>query len=257
MTKLMEGKAGLVTASGSGIGRASAMTLAKEGAKVMVSDVDEDAGNETVRLIKEAGGEARFFNCDVTNEEQVKALVDETVSVFGKLDFAHNNAGVSLTQGKIGEMDSDGMDKTLKITLYGTLYSMKHEVNAMMKNGGGVIINTASGTGLEGAPNMAPYTASKFGIVGLTKSVALEYGKQGIRVNAIAPGSTLTPALKRWAENAPDQYEAVLEGLPSGQMATPQDQANAVLMLCSDLSNQINGVVLPVDGGFVAGKMQQ
>lgn len=257
MVLSMVGKGGLVTGAGSGIGRASAFALANEGAKVMVSDINEEAGNETVKMIEQNGGEAKFFKCDVTDESQVKALVDETVSVFGKLDFAHNNAGMSFTQGKIGDTDSSGMDKTLKVTLYSTFYCIKHEVNVMAKSGGGAIVNTASGTGLEGVPNMSPYTMAKFGVVGLTKSTALEYGKQGIRVNAIAPGSTLTPALKGWAKDAPEQYEAVLRSIPSGKMAEPEDQANAVLFLCSDLAQQVNGIVVPVDGGFVAGKLQQ
>lgn len=256
MTKLMKDKSGLVTAAGSGIGRASAIALAKAGAKVMVSDVNEDAVKETVRLIEEFGGEAKYFMCDVSDEKQVKALVDETVAKFGKLDFAHNNAGINIGQTKIGEMDSAAWDKTLQVTLYGTFYSIKHQVNAMIKTGGGAIVNTASGAGIEGSPNMAPYTASKFGIVGLTKSVALEYGQQGIRVNAIAPGATITPAIEGWAKSSPDQYNAVLQGLPSGSMSTPEDQGNAVMFLCSDLSTQISGVTIPVDGGFTAGKMQ-
>lgn len=152
-------------------------------------------------------------------------------------------------------MDSAAWDKTLQVTLYGTFYSIKHQVNAMLKMGGGTIVNTASGAGIEGSPNMAPYTASKFAIVGLTKSVALEYGQQNIRINAIAPGATLTPAIEGWEKMSPDQYNAVLSGMPSGAMSTAEDQGNAVLFLCSDLSSQISGVTLPVDGGFTAGKM--
>lgn len=257
MEKLMEGKAGLVTAAGSGIGRASAVALANAGAKVMVSDVSEETGKETVKLITDNGGEARFFKCDVSDEKQVIALVDETVSAFGKLDFAHNNAGINAGQKKIGELDSGDWDKTLKVNLYGAFYSIKHEINAMIKTGGGAIVNTASGAGLEGSPNMAPYTASKHAIVGLTKSVSLEYGQQGIRINSIAPGATLTPAIEKWAKSSPEQYNAVLASLPSGQMSTAEDQGNAVLFLCSRLAQQISGVTLPVDGGFVAGKMQQ
>lgn len=254
---LMDGKAGLVTAAGSGIGRSSAITLAKHGAKVMVSDISEDAGNETVKMIRDAGGVAEFFYCDVTDETQVKALIEETVNKFGKLDFAHNNAGGSFQRGRIGDADSDDWDKTVKITLYSTFYSIKHEVNVMLKNGGGTIVNTISGAGIEGVPNMAGYVASKHGISGLTKSIALEYGQENIRVNAIAPGSTLTPAIEGWAKVAPDQYQAVLDSLPSGEMAMPEDQANAVLFLCSDLARQVNGVILPVDGGFTAGKIQK
>lgn len=257
MAQLMDGKSGLVTAAGSGIGRASALALAEAGAQVMVSDINEEAGKETVRMIQEKGGTAEFFYCDASDESQVKALVDQTVSSFGKLDFAHNNAGVNLYQGRIGEADSEAWDKTLKITLYSTFYGMKHQVNAMVKNGGGSIVNTASGAGVEGVPNMPAYTAAKFAIVGITKSAALEYGGEGIRVNAIAPGATLTPAIEGWAQTAPDQFKAVQASIPSGQLAAPEDQGNAVLFLCSHLAKQINGVVLPVDGGFVAGKLQK
>lgn len=256
MTKLLQGKSGLVTAAGAGIGRASAISLAKAGAKVMVSDISVRSGQETVKIIKENGGQAQFFKCDVSDEEQVKALVDETVSIFGKLDFAHNNAGINAGQVKIGEMDSKDWDKTLKVTLYGTFYSIKHEVNAMIKTGGGSIINSASAAGIEGSPNMAPYTASKHAIVGLTKSVALEYGKQGIRINSIAPGATFTPAIERWAEDHPEQYKGTLESIPSGEMATAEDQGNVVMFLCSDLAKNINGVTMPIDGGYTAGKLE-
>ncbi len=256
MTKLLDGKAGLVTAAGSGIGRASAISLAKSGAKVMVSDISVEGGQETVKTIKGNGGEAQFFQCDVSDEEQVKALVDETVSAFGKLDFAHNNAGINAGQVKIGEMDSDDWDKTIKVNLYGTFYSIKHEVNAMIKTGGGSIVNSVSVAGVEGSPNMAPYTASKHGVVGLTKSVALEYGKQNIRINSIAPGATKTPAIEGWSEDHPEQYQGVLESLPAGEMATTEDQGNVVMFLCSDLAKQISGVTIPVDGGYTAGKLQ-
>lgn len=253
----MEGKSGLITAAGSGIGRASALAFANAGAKVIVSDVNEVAGNETVEIIKDNGGEATFFKCDVADEAQVKQLVDITVSTYGQLDFAHNNAGLSFSQGRIGDTDYGDWQKTIKLTLDSVFLGMKYQVKAMAKTGGGAIVNTASGTGLEGAPNMSPYTAAKFGVVGLTKSVALEYGKDNIRINAIAPGATLTPALEGWAKSAPDQYEAVLHTIPLGKMASPEDQANAAMFLCSNLATQISGVVLPVDGAFVAGKMQQ
>src|SRR5690625_4103057 len=202
------------------------------------------------------GGDAKHFMCDAGDERQVTALVDEPVAKSAELDFARNTGGVNIGQTKIGEMGSSAWDKTLQVTLYGIFYSIKHQVNAMIKTGGGAIVNTASGAGIEGSPNMAAYTASKFGIVGLTKSVALEYGQQGIRINAIAPGATITPAIEGWAKSSPDQYNAVLQGLPSGAMSTPEDQGNAVMFLCSDLSTQISGVTIPVDGGFTAGKMQ-
>lgn len=257
MTQLLKDKAGLVTAAGSGIGRASAIALANAGGKVMVSDINEEAGEETVKMIRENGGDAQFFKCDVSDEEQVIALVNQTVNAFGKLDFAHNNAGINAGQVKIGEMETSDWDKTIQINLYGVFYCIKHQVNAMLKTGGGSIVNSASGAGLEGSPNMAAYIASKHGVVGLTKSVALEYGKQNIRINSIAPGATITPAIEGWAESQPEQYKGVLKSIPSGEMATPEDQGNAVMFLCSDLARQISGVTLPVDGGYTAGKLQQ
>ena len=257
MTGMMEGKAGLVTGSGSGIGRATALALAKQGAKVMVSDVSEAAGLETVKMIEELGGEAAFLACDVSKEDQVIALVDKTVETFGQLDFAHNNAGINKGLVPIGEMESKDWDITMQVNLYGTFYCIKHEVNAMIKTGGGAIVNTASGAGIEGSPNMAPYIASKHAINGLTKAVALEYGQQGITINSIAPGATITPAIESWSKSNPEQFAGVLKSLPAGKMSTAEDQANAVVFLCSDLAKSISGVTLAVDGGFTAGKMQQ
>ncbi|REB04779.1 SDR family NAD(P)-dependent oxidoreductase [Sporosarcina sp. BI001-red] len=257
MVGIMEGKAGLVTASGSGIGRASAVALAKAGAKVMVSDVNVEAGQETVQIIKDNGGEAVFLKCDVSDEEQVIALVNKTVETFGKLDFAHNNAGINKGLVPIGELDSTDWDITLKVNLYGTFYCIKHQINAMLKTGGGAIVNTASSAGIEGSPNMAPYTASKHAIAGITKSVALEYGQKGITINSIAPGATITPAIEYWSKTSPEQYQGVLNSLPAGKMTTAEDQANAVVFLCSDLASSISGVTLAVDGGYTAGKMQQ
>lgn len=254
---MMEGKAGLVTGAGSGIGRAAAIALAKEGAKVMVSDVSDEAGKETVKMIQNNGGEAAFFNCNVANEEQVIGLVNQTVETFGKLDFALNNAGINKGQKPIGELETNDWDVTVQVNLYGTYYCIKHEINAMLKTGGGAIVNTASGAGLEGSPNMAPYTATKHAIVGLTKSVALEYGQKGITINSIAPGATITPAIESWSQTQPEQYQAVLDSLPQGRMSTAEDQANAVVFLCSEMARSISGVTLAVDGGYTAGKMQQ
>lgn len=251
----MENKAGYVTGAGSGIGRASALAMAENGAKVVVSDINEEAANETIRLIKDAGGEASFFYCDVMDETQVKGLIDYTVETYGKLDFAHNNAGFSFTQQKIGDTAFEDWDKTIKLTLYSTFYCMKYAVNAMVKNGGGAIVNTVSTAGIEGVANMPGYVAAKHGITGLTKSAALEYGKDNIRVNGIAPGSTLTPAIEKWKEMAPEQFEKVLASIPSGEIALPEDQGNAAMFLCSNIAGKISGVVLPVDSGYAAGKM--
>lgn len=256
MDQLMKGKAGLVTGAGSGIGRGSALAFAKAGASVVVSDVDEQKGLETVAMIQKAGGEAFFFLCNVAKEEEVIALIHETVATYGKLDFAHNNAGIGAVNTPIANVETADWDRVIQVNLYGTYYAIKHEVIAMLKTGGGAIVNTSSGAGLEGVPNMAAYVASKFGINGITKSTALEYGKHGIRVNSICPGTTLVPTLEGWFAADPEKAKAFLAGIPSGQLSTPEDQGNAAVFLCSDLAKQISGVMLPVDGGFMAGKLQ-
>lgn len=256
MTKLMEGKAGLVTGAGSGIGRASALAFAKQGAKVIVSDISEEAGLETVNLIREAGGEAEFFKCDVTDEAQVKAMVDQTVSTYGKLDFAHNNAGFNGQFVPIGEMETSTWDRVIQINLYSTFYCIKHQVNAMLETGGGAIVNTASGAGLIGIANNTPYVAAKFGVVGMTRSAAMDYAKKGIRVNAIAPGSTMTPMMANAFEQNPgsDFEMSIKAGIPMGVLAEPEDQANAVVWLCSEQARMVTGITMPVDGGYLAGK---
>ncbi|MET3941917.1 NAD(P)-dependent dehydrogenase (short-subunit alcohol dehydrogenase family) [Paenibacillus sp. PvP094] len=255
--KLMEGKAGLVTGAGSGIGQATAIAFAREGAKVIVSDINEENGNETVKLIKEAGGKAEFFKCDISDEEQVKTLVYTTVSTYGKLDFAHNNAGYNGKFVPLGEIESSTWDQVMKINLYGTFYCMKHEINAMLQTGGGAIVNTASGAGVIGVANNGPYNAVKFGIVGLTRNAAMDYGTKGIRVNALAPGATMSPMMKNAFEQnsgTTEFEENVLAGIPMGKLAEPEDQGNAVVWLCSEQARMITGITLPVDGGYLAGK---
>ena len=254
---MMIGKHGLVTGAGSGIGRASAMAFAREGAFVMVSDVNEEAGRETVRLIEEFGGTSDFFPCNVAVEEEVKALVQATVERFGRLDFAHNNAGIGVKTAPIAESETESFDRCIQVNLYGTYYAMKYEVQEMLKTGGGAIVNTASTAGLEGAPNLSGYSASKWAVNGLTKTVALEVGQQNIRVNSICPGMTLTPAVEHWFKEVPEQAEAFKASLPLGRVATPEEQANAAVYLCSDMAAYVNGVTLAIDGGGVAGKMDK
>jgi NAD(P)-dependent dehydrogenase (short-subunit alcohol dehydrogenase family) len=252
---MMDEKAGLVTGAGSGIGRATALAFAKNGARVMVSDIDAASGRQTVEMIRDAGGQAEFFQCDVSNEEQVQALVDATVSSFGKLDYAFNNAGMNGVFAPLGQTESETWDRVMKVNLYSTFYCLKHEVNAMLKTGGGAIVNTASGAGLIGIANNAPYTASKFGIVGMTRSAAMDYGRQGIRINALAPGSTTSPMMKNaFEQNSPEFQESILSAIPMRVLADPKDQADAVVWLCSDQARMVTGISLPVDGGWLAGK---
>lgn len=252
MGQLMVDKVGIVTAGADGIGRASALAFAREGAIVVVSDINEEKGQETVQMIKDNGGEATFIPCNVANEEEVKALVDKTVEKYGRLDWAHNNAGIGVPNAKIVESDSGAWDRAMQITATGVYYSLKHEIPAMLKSGGGAIVNTASTAGLLGVENMAGYSASKWAVNGLTKSIALEYGKQGIRVNSICPGMTMTAAVEGWVKAAPEQAEHVKNDIPLGRIGLPEDQANAAVWLCSDQAAFITGVNLPVDGGQTA-----
>lgn len=178
MGKLMKEKVGIVTAAGSGLGRASALVFAEEGAKVVVSDINEEAGKETVRLIKEQGGEAVFIACNVAEEEQIMNLVTQTVALYGRLDWAHNNAGIGAPSMPIAETQSAEWDRCIQITQTSLYYSLKHQIPAMLASGGGAIVNTASTSGLLGSENLATYSAAKWAVNGLTKSVALEYAKK-------------------------------------------------------------------------------
>ncbi|MFS0787187.1 SDR family oxidoreductase [Shouchella sp. 1P09AA] len=232
MSLFLEGQAGLVTAAGSGIGRASALAFARAGANVMVSDINEEAGKETLQRIKADGGTADFFLCNVSEESQVKALVDYTVETFGRLDFAHNNAGKGTMTRPIQDSDSEDFESAIDITVNGMYYALKYEVMAMIKTGGGAIVNTSSGAGLHGPPNMVGHAAAKWAVNGMTKALAVETGQYGIRVNSICPGMTLTPAVEQ----------------------TPEDQAEAAVWLCSPMAKHISGINMPVDGGYVAGK---
>jgi NAD(P)-dependent dehydrogenase (short-subunit alcohol dehydrogenase family) len=252
MAGLLEGRAGLVTGAGSGIGRASAMAFAAEGARVVVSDIDQASGTETVRMIHDAGGAATFMLCDVSVEEQVKELVAEVVDAYGRLDWAHNNAGIGNPNASLAEMDTDAWNRTLGIDLAGVFFCMKHEIPAMIANGGGAIVNTSSAAGLRGSPGLSPYTASKWGVNGLTKTAALEYASQGVRINAICPGPTLTPVLERWMKEAPERFAAAGANVPIGRLSRPEEQASAAVWLCSDKASYITGITLPVDGGSSA-----
>ncbi|WP_042354511.1 glucose 1-dehydrogenase [Bacillus rubiinfantis] len=252
MASLMEDKVGIVTAAGSGIGRASALAFATEGAKVVVSDINEQLGQETVRLIKESGGEASFVFCNVAKEEQVVRLVQQTLELYGRLDWAHNNAGIGAPSKPVVETNSADWDRCLQVNTTGLYYCLKHEIAAMLESGGGAIVNTASTSGLLGSENLAAYSASKWAVNGLTKSVALEYAKKGIRVNSICPGMTLTPAVEAWKKEVPEQAAYVENDIPLGRMGKPEDQANAAVWLCSDKAAYITGVNLAVDGGQTA-----
>lgn len=247
----MGGKAGLVTAAGDGIGRCSALAFAAAGARVLVSDLDDDAGQETVRLIREAGGTAEYLHANAADETDVAALVSAVVKLWGALDFALNNAGVSTATKPITDQEGADWVRILGINLIGAMYGMKHQMRQMKSQGtGGAIVNTASTAGLSGSWGLSPYVSSKWGLIGLTKTGAVEGAPDGIRVNAICPGATMTTALRHWSTEVPEQFQTVIDGIPLGRGAEPDEQANAAVWLCSPESSYITGVALAVDGGL-------
>ena len=257
MARQFEGKVALVTGAGSGIGRASALAFAREGARVLVADIDVAGGEETVRRVGQAGDEARFIQADVTRADEVHALIAATVDAYGRLDYAHNNAGI---EGRAGipfhEYPDEIWDRVLSVNLTGVFLCLKQEIKHMLGAGGGAIVNTASVAGLTGS-RLGAYTASKFGVVGLTKLTAVEYAPAGIRVNAVCPGVIRTPMVERaFFEPAPErsQAEARYAALhPLGRLGTPEEVAAAVIWLCSDAASFVTGLAMTVDGGMLAG----
>lgn len=252
MARQFAGKTALVTGAGSGIGRASALAFAREGAEVAVADIVEESGAETVRLIKAAGGEASFFATDVSRAAEVAELVRGVVAEYGALHFAHNNAGIEGGQGELHEYSEEQWDHLIAVNLKGVWLCMKYELVQMLAQGGGVIVNTASTSGLKGTPGGA-YAASKHGVVGLTKSAAVSYAQKGIRINAVCPGTTDTPLLARVMARAPGVAAMLRAASPMKRLGQPEEIASAVVWLCSDASSYATGVTLPVDGGWVAG----
>lgn len=251
----LEGRVAIITGAASGIGQATALQFAKEGAQVMVSDVDEDGGTETVRRIHKDGGEATFFATDVSDGDEVAALVQTTVETYGGLDAAFNNAG---TEGQMTEMvdyPEDVWDRVMGINLKGVWQCMRHQIPAMLANGGGSIVNCASVAGVVGFGTASAYAASKHGVLGLTKVAALEYSARGIRVNAVCPGVIETPmVMERGLHAGEDRsvYDSLVELHPIGRLGRVEEIADAVVWLCSDGASFVTGHPLVVDGGFVA-----
>jgi len=250
MAGTMTGKAALVTGAGMGIGRAIALAFAREGAGVVVADINANAGKETVELIGKAGGKAVFAQCDVTKGEEVKAMVETTVREFGRLDFACNDAGIhNPLPESLTEVDEDMWDKIIAVNLKGVMLCMKHEVPPMLKQGGGVIVNIASLGGLFAEPGSYAYTASKHGVMGLTKVAAFQYARDGIRISAVCPACIDTPMLA----SAPEEVRQYLKSLhPIGRFGKPEEVAAAVMWLCSDLSAFVTGTGVVLDGGASA-----
>ena len=250
------GKIALVTGAAAGIGRATALKFAEEGAKVMVSDVDEKGGAETVEMIRAAGGEAEFLRADVSVPADVSALVDKTVATFGRLDCACNNAGIEGRIAPLVEQPLDNFERIIAVNLRGTLLCLQAEIAQMLEQGGGAIVNLSSVAGLIGFPGLSPYVASKHGVNGLTRTAALEYGKQGIRVNSVCPGGIDTRMLDSLAEQSTAGKASAHEMMdplhPIGRIGLPEEVADAIVWLCSDRASFVTGAIMPVDGGFVA-----
>jgi NAD(P)-dependent dehydrogenase (short-subunit alcohol dehydrogenase family) len=249
MSKRFSGKSVLITGAGSGIGRATALAFADEGARLAVCDVSEQGGQGTVRAVQERGAEAFFVRADVSKSADCAAMVEQTLARYGRLDVAFNNAGINIAVAPTAEIDESEWARLLAINLTGVFLSMKYEIPAMKRGGGGVIVNTASVGGLIGTAGIAPYCASKHGVVGLTRSAALEYIKEGIRINAICPGGTRTPMLEEWFSN-PEIERSITAQIPSGRICAPEEIARAVLFLASDDSSYMVGHPLTVDGGL-------
>src|SRR5262245_57969583 len=252
MAGSLQGKVALVTGGGSGIGRASSLAFAREGAKVVVADVVVEGGEETVKLIKQAGGEALFVKTDVSKAAEVEALVNAAVATFGRLDCAHNNAGIEGAAATTVNYSQESWDRVIAINLTGVWLCMKYEIPQMLKSGGGAIVNTASTAGLVGYKGGSAYVASKHGVVGLSKTAALEYAKAGIRVNAVCPGAIDTPMMGRITNHRPDWAAKMASSEPVGRMAQPSEIAETVVWLCSDAASFVTGHAMAVDGGITA-----
>lgn len=245
------GKVAIITGAGSGIGEATALTFAKEGAKVVAVDVVDSAGTETVEQVRSAGGESIFVRTDVTSSDEVQAMVKSAIDVYGKLDVLFNNAGIAMRMA-VADLPEEDWDRCININLKGAYLGSKYAIPEMLKNGRGSIINTASIYGIVGGPNRAAYAASKGGIVNLTRGMALDYATDNIRVNCICPGYTDTPILQNIVET-PAKYQALVDQHPMGRLASPLDIAHGALYLASDESAFVTGIALPIDGGYTAG----
>jgi NAD(P)-dependent dehydrogenase (short-subunit alcohol dehydrogenase family) len=247
----LHGKIALVTGAGSGIGRASARAFAAAGTTVVVSDISPDGGEETLRQIREAGGEATFIRTDVSHADEVALLIDRTVGQYSRLDYAHNNAGIYGGLGSFIEYPEDMWDRVIDVNLKGVWLCMKQEIIQMLEQGGGAIVNTSSIRGLAGGGGVA-YSASKHGVIGLTKTAAVQYAAAGIRVNAVCPGFTETPMIERVLAERPGGRAQMTASQPLGRLGTPEEIAQAVIWLCSDAASFVTGEALAVDGGFIA-----
>jgi NAD(P)-dependent dehydrogenase (short-subunit alcohol dehydrogenase family) len=254
MAGRVDGKVALVTGGASGIGRATALTFAREGAQLVIADMNAEGGQQTVHMITENGGEATFVQVDVSQVREVEAMISKAVETYGRLDCAHNNAGIgSRPRAPLHECTEETWDRVLAINLKGVWLCMKYEIIQMLKQGSGTIVNTASIMGLVGSwSGTAAYNASKHGVVGLTKTAALEYATSGIRVNAVCPGYIQTPLIEEALTSNPALEAQIVARHPVGRMGKPEEIAEAVVWLCADAASFVTGHTMTVDGGYVA-----
>lgn len=243
-------KTAIITGGGSGLGQATAVRLAEEGVNIAVVDVSEKGGNETVELVKAKGVDAIFIQADVSKLEDVKNYVEKTVEKFGSIDYFFNNAGISGSGKYFLETTTDEINQIVGINLLGALYGARFVAEHMVKNGGGSIVNTASSAGVIGQDTVVTYSATKHGIVGMTKSLVAEYAKDGLRVNAVAPGPTETPMVKAYFEANPQMKANAEAGIPQKRLGTSEEVAELVTFLLTSKAQYINGEVISIDGGF-------
>ena len=254
MAGLLDGKSALITGGGGGIGRATALAFAREGARVAVADVAEEAARETVALVNAAGGQAISLSGDVSRDADVRAMIDAVVGTYGRLDCAFNNAGIAgwhvdAILKKTAEWSEEAFDRMIAVNLKGVWLCMRHELPQMQAQGGGAIVNTGSIAGLVGLPNSSAYVAAKHGVIGLTKTAALEYAESNIRVNAVCPGYIKTPMTE---PSMRLRGEAILAQTPLKRMGSPEEIAEMVVWLCSERASYVSGAAYNVDGGWMA-----
>ena len=244
------GKVSFVTGAAAGIGRAAALAFARERAIVVVADISEQGIQETARMIEDLGARALAVNCDITRAEHVKSALDKTFATFGRLDVAFNNAGIEMKEGVTADCRIEDWDRIINTNLRGVFVCLKYEIPLMLKSGPGAIVNMSSIAGLVGLKAAAAYTASKHGVVGLTKAAALDYAQSNIRINAVCPGLINTPLVQHVL--TPEQQGQIAASQPMARMGNPEEVASVVLWLCSEGASFVTGHALAVDGGFVA-----
>lgn len=261
-----DGKTVLVTGGASGIGKTTAKRFAKKGANVVVVDTDESGGRDTVRAVEDDEGEATFVAADVSDEDEVFGAIDQAYETYGSLEVLHNNAGIEETPGLLIEEDTEDFERLLSVNLLGVFFGLKHAIPRMIEDGGGAVVNTASLAGITGSPGIGTYAATKHGVVGLTRTAAVEYASEGIRVNAVCPGFTDTPMVQRHVEMSADgeiihsDFADILGMEPEdftqlqlqGRFAQPEEIADAVVWLASEEASYVNGVAFPIGGGWNA-----